>query len=550
MKINLLTIILTFTLVVIGTGLTVSSTHAKPLDYCDGFQNPPVPSLAKEPFVSHPISYSRYFIPGVAADWDGDGDLDLQYAENLGGFNFRYISAIDDLVTSESGAILSRNARQRQEVYRTVQEQILSGTYYNFHGVAAFNFGDNLPSFILAPYYNQGIPIMMLRNMGSWRFESVFGDYLRNLLGWTPNSVWFSETIGVGDLTGDGLNDIYVPFGHAAEPYQSAFLRNTGNGFVEEALLRGIGIPNLPVTERPEGTQIVDIDDDGDLDLFVSHFLFINDGTGNFIDARESYSLPYLTADEGIALVDYDNDGLLDLYVRSGYTDKQLFRNTGAGFVNTSVTSGLACLTQNLGYFWGDSWADMNNDGYMDLVYISDYPSNPRYNIYLNQKNGTFLLGYTGNRFLHLSGTADFDMDGDLDVFALGEVDENQLPKSGDTTTLAIVPVDNQGRQNEHGATVRVKNSCNAQIQTRVIGSNHVYLPQGQYEAHFAVPTNCTYEIDVIFVKRTEEGKQVMTIPYNPTFEKALRIIVTRNSYTKRLYSGYQYLFPFVSKNN
>ncbi len=554
------TICLLMILVVVGGATRSVSANSKataPRDNCTGFPDPTVPILTTEPFVFHSIPSSVYFMPGVIADWDGDGDLDLQYAENLGRFDFRYVSAIDDLVTGTYGSLLARNARRRLEVYKTIQQRILSGTYYNFHGVATFNFtGDILPGLILAPYYDQGIPIMMFHNLGNWHFQSVFGDYLRTLLGWTPESTWYSETISLGDLTGDGRNDIYIPLGHAAEPHQAAFLRNTGNGFVEEAIARGIGIPNLPISERPEGTQIVDIDDDGDLDLYVSHFLFINDGNGNFTDAREAYGLPYLTADEGVAFIDYDNDGLLDLYLRSGYADQQLFRNTGPSFVNATVTSGLACLTQNLGYFWGDSWADFNNDGYLDLLYISDYPTDPQYHVFLNQGDGTFKLGYTGHRFMHLSATADFNRDGAMDVFAQSEiygldmVGENKVPLLDGATALAVVPVDDQGRQSEYGATIRLSNNCNNQIQTRVAGANHVYLSQGEYAAHFAVASGCTCEISVAFVKKAGEERQIVTVPYDPASEKALRILVSRNSYAKQPYSGYQYALPYIGKGN
>jgi hypothetical protein len=183
---------------------------------------------------------------------------------------------------------------------------------------------------------------------------------------------------------------------------------------------------------------------------------------------------------------------------------------------------------------------------------MSDYPSDPKYNVFLNQGDGSFKLGYTGRRtgirFMHLSGVADFDMDGALDIFALGEVNENKFPQPDGVSILSIVPVDEQGRQSEFGATIRLRNNCNSQIQTRVIGGNHVYLAQGQYEAHFAVASNCTYEIDVAFVKRAGAERQVVTIPYNPSLEEALRVLVSRNYYRKQPYSGYQYLLPSIRK--
>ena len=546
MKINLSTIILTCTLVVIGTGFPVSSTNAKPLDYCDGFQNPPVPSLAQEPFVAHKYGTVTDFAGGLIADLDNDRDPDLTSLDNRGMFS--------------------------RSLKNTIFQQLISaaGYYPSTHGIAAWDFdNDGLQDVIAAPYYAPNTPIMLFRNSGNWNFTLVQRDFFENLLGFNSNSLWYSETIIIGDLDGDGLNDAYIPFYTYTDPYQAVFLRNTGNGFAEEALQRGLGIPGIPLGWRPEGAQAVDIDIDGDLDIYVAHHLLINDGTGYFTDARELYGLPMLF-DEGIAFIDYDNDGLLDLYVRTPEIDKQLFRNTGSGFVNVGVSSGLACLTQGFPYLWGDSWADWDNDGDIDLQYttgnafetmpvrhsLAPRVTEPKYHILLNQGDGTFGLGFRENRWIHLSATADFDLDGDLDIYGMDEnwsvtVNENILDKPTNQAVVSIVPTDESGKLNQQGVTVWVKNLCTYKIQTRVIGANNVFLAQGDYPAQFAVSSDCTYEIQVAFLKRGIEGQKIVTIPYNPNTEGSLKINVSRNSVTKEPYPGYRFstTFPLISKN-
>ncbi len=539
--------------ILVTLGEKPSSTSANlpavaPRNVCEGFQDPPIPSLAQEPLFSRAVPASSDFIPLAIADWDNDGDFDTQFAENLGGLRFRYVPTIDDLIElSGYGTLIRQNYKNRQTSLGLFPRLPLDELYYNFHGVAAVDFDDDgLTDLIVAPYAQAGVPIMLFHNLGNWQFEFSRQDFFTNLLDFSDSSVWHSETIIIADLSGDGLHDIYIPFYTYTTPYQSIFLRNMGNGYAEEAVQRGIGIPNIPWELRPEGAQAVDIDDDGDLDIYVAHHLFINDGAGYFTDLRELYGLP-IVFDEGIAFIDYDNDGLLDLYIRTSDTTILLFHNTGNGFTNTTVSSGIACLARGLPFYEGDAWGDFNSDGYLDLLYTFDEHT-PRYALFLNQGNGTFQLGFTGSRFIQLPATVDIDFDGDLDVISMNGMNENVLPKRNNTAYLAIIPVDDQGKENEYGTTIKVKNRCNNQVQTRVIGTNNVFLSQGQYAAHFAVATDCAHEIQTTFPKKGILSQKTIVIPYSPIIENSLRIFVNRNTFTKKPYTIPTFFFPYVSK--
>jgi hypothetical protein len=542
-------------LLIVVMSVRVPLSNAAPRDYCDGFQNPPVPSLTQEPFVFHTVPTSHVFMPGAVADYDQDGDLDFPYAENLGNWNFRYVDAIENLIGAAGYRALIRANYQNRSILKLPFERMpLDEEYISFHGVAAADpDNDGRQDFMIAPYYQPGVPIMLFHNRGNWQFELSQQNYFQNLLGFNASSDWGSETIIVADLTGDGLNDIYIPFYTHKEPYQSIFLRNSGNGFVEEAMARGLGIPNLNIDLRPEGAQAVDIDSDGDLDIYVAHHLLINDGAGYFTDAREAYGLMQVF-DEGAAYIDYDNDGLLDLYLRTWDIDKQLWHNTGSGFVNTSVSSGLACLSQNLIYFWGDSWADFDHDGDLDLLYVHDNWT-PKYKLFLNNGDGTFSLGYTGEQLIHLSTTADFDADGDEDVFSLGlwgtttgTIGENVMLAQPSVGHVLITPVDDQGKLNEQGTTIRMRSDCSPQIQTRVIGTTNTFLQQGEYSAHLTAPLNCKYQIEVAFIRRGALSNQTVTIPYDPLEEGGQKIVVSRSGFTKTSYL-YKYQMPVIQKD-
>jgi hypothetical protein len=145
---------------------------------------------------------------------------------------------------------------------------------------------------------------------------------------------------------------------------------------------------------NPEGSMGIasgDVDADGDEDLFVTNIigetfvLYLNDGKGIFEDVRAAWALAHPTAaftGFGTDWIDYDNDGWLDLFVANGGVNviaaqrgqpkpfrmkNQLFRNTGRGrFVETSGTAGPAFDMAEIGR--GAAFGDLDNDGDTDIV--------------------------------------------------------------------------------------------------------------------------------------------------------------------------------------
>ena len=95
--------------------------------------------------------------------------------------------------------------------------------------------------------------------------------------------------VAVGDLDGDGWPDIYVA--NDATPNQLWINRHDGT-FEDRGLLSGTAFNALGRPEGSMGIALGDADNDGDEDLFVTnivgetHVLYLNDGRGNFEDAR------------------------------------------------------------------------------------------------------------------------------------------------------------------------------------------------------------------------------------------------------------------------
>src|SRR5207249_9823586 len=118
--------------------------------------------------------------------------------------------------------------------------------------------------------------------------------------------------------------------------------------------------------------------------------LYINDGHGNFEDARTRWGLALPTAaftGFGTNFFDYDNDGWPDLFVANGAVNvveaqrgqpspfrmkNQLFRNTGAGrFEETSAAGGPAFARAEISR--GAAFGDIDNDGDIDIVVTNNH---------------------------------------------------------------------------------------------------------------------------------------------------------------------------------
>jgi tetratricopeptide (TPR) repeat protein len=134
----------------------------------------------------------------------------------------------------------------------------------------------------------------------------------------------------------------------------------------------------------------------------------------------------------GAAFCDYDKDGYLDLYLANCSADASpsrgaLYHNDGKGhYVEVSQKAGIQSTGLGMGAYWGD----FNNDGLPDLFLTNYGPSA----LYQNNGNGTFTdvtakAGVGGGDHWHLSAAvADYDHDGDLDIYVAHYVDLNQKP--------------------------------------------------------------------------------------------------------------------------
>ena len=150
------------------------------------------------------------------------------------------------------------------------------------------------------------------------------------------------------------------------------------------------------------GVSIDDFNNDGLLDVFITSYgmsdqskLFTNTSNG-FIDTTKEAGLTGIVSGLNCIHADYNNDGNIDIFVlRGAWLDEggnhpnSLLKNNGDGtFTDVTKSAGLLSFhpTQTA------SWADVNNDGYLDL-FIGNESTEKRSHpceLYINQKDGSF----------------------------------------------------------------------------------------------------------------------------------------------------------------
>jgi tetratricopeptide (TPR) repeat protein/peroxiredoxin len=231
-------------------------------------------------------------------------------------------------------------------------------------------------------------------------------DYWRTVLdGACGIDVYGHNGVSVGDIDGDGFDDLYVcqPGGLPNRLY-----RNRGDGTFEDITeSSGVG-----VIENTACALFVDVDNDGRQDLIVVRatgpMLFLNEGGGKFRQKADAFQFatPPQGTFTGAAVADYDRDGWVDVYFclyvyyqgtdqykyPSPYYDAEngppnfMMRNKRDGTFR-DVTAETGLNQNNTHYSFCCGWNDFNRDGWPDLYVVNDFG---RKNLYRNNGNGTF----------------------------------------------------------------------------------------------------------------------------------------------------------------
>lgn len=250
-----------------------------------------------------------------------------------------------------------------------------------------------------------------------------------------------------GDFNGDDRLDLYVLTG---KDKPNLLYLNNGNGiFTETAQSAGVADMEMSI-----GAVCGDIDNDGDLDLFVVNFLgknrlYLNDGAAHFIDVAEAAGVADSKPGISAAMADYNHDGRLDLYVINYSTTTHtsvFYRNNGNGTF-TDVTS--ITRTAVKGRSLGVGFFDYDLDGDQDLYVADEYDLD---HLFRNNGDGTFTNIASAAQLVETDGMgldfADFDGDGDFDIY-IGDFYHDVLFRNNGNGTFSNIAkqagIDNQG---------------------------------------------------------------------------------------------------------
>jgi hypothetical protein len=261
----------------------------------------------------------------------------------------------------------------------------------------------------------------------------------------------WNTAAAMADVDGDGLTDLYVasyidlehkipePIGLFPQDFYGLtdhLYRNLGDGTFEDVALQA----GLTQQERGLGALFSDLDQDGDLDLYVANDghpnrLYLNQSNGTFTDVSRQAGVDDRGSGMGVGTGDYNGDGWLDLVVTNFdkeynalYSNKALPGDMPA-FTYATFRMGIQGFGQNQ-TGWGVSWLDLDLDSHLDLltvqgkVPITDLVADREMiRFYRNRGDGTFLdasravgAREIGPRLARGMAAADYDNDGDMDL--------------------------------------------------------------------------------------------------------------------------------------
>jgi enediyne biosynthesis protein E4 len=457
---------------------------------------------------------------GVALfDYDGDGWLDIYF------------------VTCPS--LRPGSQPVRNQLYRNNHD----GTFTDVTLQAGVGFQGWSMGVCIGDYNGDGYPDLYVTNLGGnvlYRNngDGTFTDVTRQA---GVECGRFSTGAAFADYDGDGFLDLfvanYVEFDLTKPPKKGEFCdyhglrvacgprglkgapdflyRNNGDGtFTDVSEAAGVsdqkGYYGL-------GVAWSDIDNDGDLDLFVANdmtpnYLYLNDGKGRFKEVGFVAGVAVaadsqVQAGMGVDVADYDSDGLLDIFVTHFSKEyNTLYRNLGKGmFRDDSYEVGLAL--PSLPYLgWGTKFFDVDCDGDLDVFVANGhvYPQvesvkmeehySQRNQLFINLGTGKFQelkSGGTGLGVVKCSRGAafgDLDNDGDVDIVINNMDDTPSIVRNDTQRTGHWLGIKLTGRDpNRLAIGARVTAFIGTLQLVQEVRSGGSYLSQNDFRLHFGL---------------------------------------------------------------
>ena len=461
---------------------------------------------------------------GVAlVDLDNDGRLDIVAT---GGGTF----AANDEVRGFPTGIFRQKQMEFFDDVSVVSGASVPPSYS--HGIAVSDYdNDGFRDFLVTGYGG----VTLWRNLGDGTFldSTTTAEIVDN--SWSTSAGW-------GDVTGDGLPDLYVTH-YADWSWENHPVCKGANGVADICPLRDFGglTDELYVNVgaetfrsdseqlRPEGkglgVLLVDIDVDSDLDIYVANdttenFLYLNGGHGQF--SEEGLQLGVAVDDKahptgsmGVAVADYNQDLLPDIWVANYEAEAfALYRNAGnSGFVYATAESGVGRIG-DLYVGFGCAFSDLDGDGDEDLIVSNGHvvqtprqsPIRQRPLILVNDTGQFRQCRYDSGYFAkaHIGrglAKGDIDNDGDEDLVISHNnspisILENTTSIPGERLTVRLIGV-TVGRDSV-GALIRLRTNRRT-LQKQITGG-------GSYLSHS--------DLTIIFRFESGERPEILDVTW------------------------------------
>ena len=281
--------------------------------------------------------FTKWSIGAVFWDHNNNGRLDVMVGNFLA-FDPEYVSSAGPGIMPHPGEYKGQASmlyeQQDDGTFKDVTRQF--GLWYpdsKCMGLTIYDYDDDGDIDIFQANDHQ-FNFLFRNDNGIYREVAIPGGVAANSKGIGSGSMHGT----IGDVDGDGLIDIFV-----TDLEHGALYRNKGNGLFEDIIEKS-GIASHITGKGSWGGALFDYDNDGDLDIIAANgtaeelilqypLLFENDGKGNFRNVGQQKGQYFRTkrSGRGLAVLDYDNDGDLDVII--SHVDKQgtmaLLRNDG-----------------------------------------------------------------------------------------------------------------------------------------------------------------------------------------------------------------------------
>jgi hypothetical protein len=349
-----------------------------------------------------------------------------------------------------------------------------------------------------------GTPPKVFKNINGKSFAEIKNESFESLKG--KNTINISSV----DFNNDGLQDLF--FTHWLENFNNDhFWENKGNGsFMSMDSKLDFYNPHKDL-DYIHTANFLDINKDGYSDLLLSSDFGTSQVWLNRYGIRFIHQKQYQLDDEngmGSTIADFDNDGHYDWFVTSVFDDdgvlegnwggsgNKLYKGTNSEvFKEEAKNFGL----ENASWGWATTFADINNDGYQDLIVVNGWPQgskqfkNDKLKVFISDK-GTYFNDYSEQYGISdtLQGRGvtcvDIDNNGLLDIIISNYRGPVKLYKNFINNNYHYVKFNLwESKSNPFGFGSEIELFSNSKKQKQRVSNASNYVSQNPNQIHFGL---------------------------------------------------------------